>query len=111
MCRSFLIYCLIVVTLPLGALAQAASPQALFVATPASNEITGVSDAAVHAGAKEKRCRIAILTGAQCFPAIVDHSATMMGGIPHANDAPFAVAIALPGGVTTGSHLDPPRRG
>lgn len=109
--RHFLICCLIVAILPWGALAQAASPQALFTATPASSEITEASDAAVHVAAKQKRCRIAVLTGTPCFPAIVDHVATTTDGIRHAGDAPFALAIALPEGVTTGSHLDPPRRG
>lgn len=108
--RSFLVSCLIVVILPWGALAQVASPQALFIATAAS-EITGASDAAAHVAAKQKRCRIAILTGTPCFPAIVDHGATTTCGNPHAGDAPFTVAIALPDGMETGSHLDPPRRG
>ncbi|WP_322890792.1 hypothetical protein [Yoonia sp. 76] len=111
MFRSFLIYCLIVVTLPLGALAQAASPQPLFIATPASSEVTGASDAAVHVAAKQKKCRIAILTGTPCFAAIMVQGVAAISGNLHERDASFFAAITLPKGVTTGSHLDPPRRG
>ncbi len=108
MFRRLLIYCLIAVILPWGALAQAASPQAVFTATPTAGDITVKSDAVA---AKDKRCRIAILTGSPCFAAIVHCEAPTLNGIPHICDRPFAVVVALPEGVTTGGYLDPPRRG
>jgi len=107
--RSFLIYGLIAVILPWGALAQAASP--VSSAAKASSEITMLSDAAAQAAPKLKRCRIAILTGAPCFAAIIVQGVAAISGNLHERDALFAVAVALPDGVTTGGSLDPPRRG
>lgn len=109
--RSFLIYGLIAVILPWGALAQAASPQPVFSAAKPSNEITMLSDAAAQVAPKLKRCRIAILTGAPCFAAIIVQGVAPVSGNLHERDALFAVPVALPDGVTTGGSLDPPRRG
>ena len=109
--RNLLIYSLIAVILPWGALAQAAAPQALFSVVPASSEITQASYAAVHVTAKQKRCRVAILTGAPCFAAIIAQGRAAISGDLQERDALFMAAITLPKGVTTGGFLDPPRQG
>ena len=108
--RQFFICCLITVILPWGAFAQAASPQALFIATAASSTIT-LSSADTVVTPQPKRCRIAILTGLSCFAAILGDGAMATGGGPQESTAPFSVVIPLPDGVKTSWPPDPPRLG
>lgn len=108
--RHFLICCLIAVILPWGAFVKAASPQAVTVATPAGSGISMLSADPVMAP-QPKRCRIAILVGLSCVAAILNDGAAVPGESPWESDAPFTMAIALPEGVATGGHLDPPRIG